>query len=210
MNKNLADITLVVDRSGSMVGMKDDAEGGINTFIEEQKNLEGEANLTIVQFDTEYEFVCNGINIKDAPKYTLVPRGATALLDAVGRAISEARERLGNMPHKDHPGLVVFAIVTDGQENSSREFTLDKIKEMITEQETQDWQFTFLGANQDAFATGMQMGIIQGSHLTYTSDNAASVYFSLSSNVSGMRCATSKGLEVKNDYTDEQRASATS
>src|SRR5262249_34920935 len=152
MRKDLTDITVVVDRSGSMAACQSDAEGGLNTFINEQKRLPGESLFTLVQFDTEYEFVHKGIPIRDVPPYHLVPRGSTALLDAVGRAIIETGERLRNMKEADRPGLVVFVILTDGQENSSREFQLAKIKEMVQhQQDVYKWQFTYLGANQDAF-----------------------------------------------------------
>ena len=98
MNENLTDITLVMDRSGSMEARRRDAEGGVNTFIQEQAREPGEAVLTLVQFDTEYEVVHNGVAIHEVPRFTLRPRGATALLDAVGRAILETGKRLEAMP----------------------------------------------------------------------------------------------------------------
>ena len=97
MRPDLTDITLVVDRSGSMESIWNDAEGGVNAFIEEQSKQPGEALLTLVQFDTDYEFVHNGVPIQDVPKYELQPRGMTALLDAVGRAINETGERMAKM-----------------------------------------------------------------------------------------------------------------
>jgi hypothetical protein len=146
MKTDLTDITLVVDRSGSMEAVREDAEGGVNAFLREQAQQPGEALLTLVQFDTEYEFVHKGISVKDAPAYKLVPRGCTALLDAVGRAINETGDRLAKMAETDRPGLVVFVIVTDGLENSSHEFTKVKVQEMIDRQQNQyHWQFTFPG-----------------------------------------------------------------
>ncbi len=135
MRSDLTDITLVVDRSGSMQEIQSDAEGGVNAFIEKQAEEPGEALLTLVQFDTEYEFVHKGVPIEKVPKYELAPRGMTALLDAVGRAINETGERLAKMPEPDRPGLVIFVIMTDGMENSSKEFTKSQIKEMIEEQQ---------------------------------------------------------------------------
>ena len=160
MRSDLTDITLVVDRSGSMQSIREDAEGGVNAFLQEQAKQPGEALLTLVQFDTEYEFVHRGVPIKHVPAYTLMPRGNTALLDAVGRAINETGERLSKMAETDRPGLVVFVIMTDGLENSSQEFTKAQIKQQIEEQQSKySWQFTFLGANQDAFAEAGGMGI---------------------------------------------------
>jgi hypothetical protein len=89
MKSNLTDITLVVDRSGSMEQVREDAEGGVNSFIEQQAKEPGQALFTLVQFDTEYEFLHKGVPIAEVPQYELVPRGMTALLDAVGRAINE-------------------------------------------------------------------------------------------------------------------------
>ena len=131
MRNDLTDITLVVDRSGSMESIKSDAEGGINEFIRQQASEPGEALLTLMQFDTEYDLVHNGVNVTDVSPYTLVPRGMTALLDAVGRAINETGARLAAMSEQERPGLVVFVIVTDGAENSSKEFSRADIRKMI-------------------------------------------------------------------------------
>ena len=118
MKADLTDITLVVDRSGSMAQVREDAEGGVNTFITEQGKEPGEALLTLVQFDTEYEFLHKGVQIKQVPKYELVPRGMTALLDAVGKAINETGERLAKMPEGDRPGTGDLC----GNDRRTREF----------------------------------------------------------------------------------------
>jgi len=160
MRNDLTDITLVVDRSGSMAGIQKDAEGGVNEFIRKQAAEPGDALLTLLQFDTSYDLVHSGVPVADVPPYELEPRGMTALLDAVGRAINETGQRLAAMDEANRPGLVVFVIVTDGEENSSQEFTYQDISRMIEHQQSQyNWQFTFLAANQDAFAKGQQMGI---------------------------------------------------
>ena len=160
MRTDLTDITVVMDRSGSMQSRRTDAEGGLNAFIEKQKTEPGEAVFTLVQFDNVYEFVHTAVPIKSVPPYTLVPRGgSTALLDAVGRAINETVHRLAKMNEADRPGLVIFVIITDGEENSSKEFKKAQIKAMIQHQTAvYGWQFTFLGANQDAFAEGGGIG----------------------------------------------------
>ncbi|MCA9271003.1 MAG: VWA domain-containing protein, partial [Planctomycetales bacterium] len=163
MRNDLTDITLVVDRSGSMASIREDAEGGVNDFIRRQAAEPGEAWLTLVQFDTEYEFVHRGVRVQDAAPYVLQPRGMTALLDAMGRAVVETGQRLARLPECDRPGLVVFVVMTDGLENSSREFSGPQVKEMIEhQQKVYNWQFTFLGANQDAFAEADAVGIAAG------------------------------------------------
>ena len=206
MNANLTDITLVVDRSGSMARVKEDAEGGVNTFISEQGKEPGEALLTLVQFDTEYEFLHKGMPIQQVPKYELIPRGMTALLDAVGKAINETGERLAKMDEGDRPGLVIFVVMTDGQENSSKEFTNAQLKKMIEKQQNEfNWHFTFLGANQDSFAEAGRMGIHADGVANYAMDKVAAAYKSTGRKVSRMRAQRSSGETVKNDFTNEEK-----
>lgn len=206
MRNDLTDITLVIDRSGSMHFCQQEAQNGVNCFIEEQKKGQGEAVLTLVQFDTEYDLVHRAKPISEVPHYTLEPRGMTALLDAVGRAINETGERLSNMLEEQRPGLVVFVIVTDGLENSSHEFTKQQIKEIITHQQDQyQWQFTYLGANQDAFREARGIGISSQSSATYDPDKAQTAFAGASANVGRMREEFTSGGIVLNRYTDEER-----
>ncbi len=210
MRRDLTDITVVMDRSGSMESIKSEAENGLNVFVDEQKALPGEALFTLVQFDNEYEFIHTAIPIKDVPKCKLLPRAATALLDAVGRAINATGSRLSAMAEADRPGLVVFVILTDGHENASREFTRAQIKSMIELQsKTYGWQFTYLGANQDAFAEAGGIGIRAAASLNFVGANAGAAYASASSNVGAMRSAALHAGPVSNKYSDEERAAAT-
>lgn len=206
MRSDLTDITLVVDRSGSMEQIREDAEGGVNSFIAQQAKEPGEALLTLVQFDTEYEFLHQGVPITEVPKYQLVPRGRTALLDAVGRAINETGERLAKMDEQDRPGLVVFVVMTDGLENSSREFSKSDVKAMIERQQDKyNWHFTFLGANQDAFAEAGSMGIHAAGAANYAADKVAAAFLGTGSKVARMRKQRSAGETVKNEFTDKER-----
>ena len=144
--------------------------------------------------------------IQQASGYELVPRGMTALLDAVGRAINETGERLAKMAEEDRPGLVIFVVVTDGHENSSKEFNKSQIREMIERQQNEySWHFTFLGADQDAFDEAGQMGILAGGVACYAKDNIAGAYLRTVSKVSRMRAQRRSGQTVKNDFTDEER-----
>lgn len=206
MRSDLTDITLVVDRSGSMGEIQSDAQGGVNAFIEKQAAEPGEALLTLVQFDTEYEFVHKGEPIKQVPKYTLMPRGMTALLDAVGRAINETGERLAKIAEQDRPGLVVFVIMTDGLENSSHEFTSSQVKEMIEEQQTKySWHFTFLGADQDAFAEAGKLGIDAVGAAQFSKGRVFAAYAGTASKVGRMRKQAMAGETVENVYTSQER-----
>ena len=206
MRTDLTDITMVIDRSGSMQSIRTDAEGGINSFIEQQKQEPSEANVTLVQFDTDYEFVHSGVPIRKVPAFKLVPRGSTALLDAVGRAINETGARLAAMEESQRPGLVVFVIVTDGEENSSREFTRDQIRTMVEHQQSAyKWQFTFLAANQDAFAAGGSMGIAQDGIAAYSMGKVRGSWDAAAKKMSRMRKAAGEGAAVDNKFTDEER-----
>ena len=161
--KEFTEVVCIIDRSGSMAAIVSDAIGGFNTFLAEQQKLPGDATLTYVQFDTEYEVVHENTPIQDVQPIdftTYQPRGMTALLDAVGKTIDSVGKRLSNMPDEAKPSKVVFAILTDGEENSSRGYSLGKVKEMITHQKDKyQWEFIFLAANQDAFAGAIKIGI---------------------------------------------------
>lgn len=210
MNKDKTDITVILDRSGSMQSMKVEAEGGLNEFVRKQTELPGEAVYTLCQFDTEYEFVHRAIPVADVPKFLLVPRGMTALLDAVGRCIVETGERLSQISEEDRPGLVVFVIVSDGMENSSREYTKQKVLQMIEhQQKSYGWQFTFLGANQDAFAEAGGLGVVRGDALQYETKTAGFAFTAASDKLGRMREQAGAGKAVKSDYTEEERAAAT-
>jgi hypothetical protein len=171
-------ITLVVDRSGSMNYIRNDAQGGINTLIEEQKTVAGKATVTLYQFDDRYECVYGPVDVKDAPAYMLVPRGSTALLDATQKAIAETGLFLRNLPEALRPAQVKFIVVTDGQENASIEATAATVKEAIAHQETNyKWEFIYIGSDmagiQDAqtkygFANTVQYANTAGStHAMY-------------------------------------------
>ncbi len=206
MRKDLTDVTLIVDRSGSMMSCKDEAEHGVNFFIEEQKKQPGECLFSLAQFDFEYEMVHRGLDIKVVPPYKLVPRGGTALLDAVGRTINEIGDRLEKLPEDQRPGLVIVVITTDGYENISREFTKTQIKNMIEHQQKKyAWQFTFLGANQDAFAEGRSLGIATNSIANYAPNCTRQMYAAAASNVTRMRAASLNGLKVECAYSDAER-----
>ncbi len=171
MKHDYTDVTIVLDRSGSMASVKDDTIGGFNQFVADQKKVPGMGKITLVRFDDQYESVFRDLPLASAPDLTtatFVPRGSTALLDAIGRTIIETGARLSAMAEADRPGKVVFVILTDGMENASRTFTLAKINEMIAlQRDVYKWQFIFLGANQDAIATAAAMQIPAGQALTY-------------------------------------------
>lgn len=188
---NLTEIICVIDRSGSMGHIRSDAIGGFNTFLEEQKRVDKPCKFTYVQFDDVYEMVHNGIPIRDMPPLnedTYVPRGMTALHDAIGRTICTVGERLSATPERDRPGKVLFVILTDGVENFSKEYNLDEISKMITHQrEKYNWEFVFLAANQDAFVAGRALGIQYNANFTPDSAHVNQIYCNASAAVMDFR-----------------------
>lgn len=206
--RDAADITFILDRSGSMASVANDTIGGFNKFIEDQQSISCPATFTMVQFDNEYEFLYQAVPIKDVKlldNKTFVPRGSTALLDAVGRAINETGNRLSVMKEEDRPNKVIFVILTDGQENCSSEFNHRKIADMISEQRNKySWQFLFLGANQDAIATAGAMNISAQNAMTYASNTrgTASAYVATSSKLKNFR---SSGNIDDLSYNDQDR-----
>jgi len=205
MRKDLTDITLVVDRSGSMSAIREDAEGGINEFVRQQVELDGEARVTLVEFDTEYQFVERGTPAEQVGPYRLRPRGATALLDAVGRAIDETGARLAALPQEDRPALVVFVVTTDGCENSSCEYSLARVREMISHQQSvYQWKFSFLGADQDAFAEAGAMGVHRDGIANFKKSKMKEAYGHTANKVGRMRAAAALGQTIDNAYTPEE------
>ena len=178
------EVVCVLDRSGSMVSIINDSIGGFNTFLKTQKDLPGKAKLTVVLFDDQYEKLYDRIKIKegeDLTTDTYVPRGMTALYDAIGKTIKSIDVK------KSTP--VVIAILTDGEENASKEYTQEMINTLIKEKRDLGWEFIFLAANQDAFAIGGALGIDAGSTFNYMATGAGTrdVYATMAKSVTSFR-----------------------
>lgn len=208
MKDTFTDITIVLDRSGSMSSVADDTIGGFNRFLDDQKKAPGSANITLHQFDTVHETPIPTTDIQKAPHLTtetFVPRGGTALLDAIGRAINRTGTRLGTESDSERAGKVIFVIITDGEENSSREFDLTRINEMIKHQRDKySWDFVFLGANQDAIGTAAGMGINTANAITYAHNSVGtqSAFAAVASNVVRARVS---GQSARLAFSDDQR-----
>jgi hypothetical protein len=193
MKEGLSAIVCIIDRSGSMELIKTDAIGGFNAFLEEQKKLPGEATLTYVQFNHEFEVILENKPLQEVKPITesdYQPAGMTALLDAVGKTIDAAGKRLAAMPEKQRPENVIVAILTDGHENASKTYSLSDVKERITHQkENYAWEFIFLGANQDVFDEAAKIGIDRKDSFQFdaTEEGIKEAYFNLSSSVKKYR-----------------------
>jgi len=208
-------ICLLVDRSGSMRAIQGATEDSINEFIAAQVARPGWTSIRIVQFDAPMEgrhsddwylVHCPSVPATDVPRFELHPRGMTALYDAMCRAIDEFGAELGALPEDQRPSTVIFAVMTDGQENSSKASSLD-VKERVDHQiGAYRWQFMYLGANQDAVLEGAKMGVPMASSITYdsTDGNTRSVVESFTVAVGA--AATGKSAA----FTEEDRKRARS
>lgn len=175
MKKNVTEVVFILDKSGSMAGLETDTIGGYNSMLNKQRKAEGEAFVTTVLFNHQYELLHDRINVRGISPITerdYEVGGTTALLDAIGFSI----QKIGNVQkytsEEERADKVLFVITTDGMENASREFSPDKIKNMIKHQkEEYGWDFIFLGANIDAISTAAQFGIDEDFAVDYHADN---------------------------------------
>lgn len=163
--KNYTDLTLVIDRSGSMSSIAKDMEGGFATFLENEKKTGDDTKVTAIYFDDKYQIDFVAKNIKDVDGIKIVPRGSTALMDALGKAITETGERLAALDEADRPNRVLFYVITDGYENASQEYTREQVKTKIEHQRSKyAWDFVFLGTTDiDTATESLSLGITAAS-----------------------------------------------
>jgi uncharacterized protein YegL len=215
-DQNLTHIYFLLDRSGSMSSICRETTAGFDAFIAEQRKAPGACKVTLAQFDNEYDEVYTDLDLAAVPPLDLSPRGSTALLDALGRLITTAGERLAALPEGRRPGSVIVGVMTDGYENASIEWTHSRIKALI-EQQTRDyqWEFLYLGADQDAIEEGSKMGFAAQKSMSYKRDKADKVMAAMGANVSSYRAARAAGVPAPaaaamTEFTDEQRDEALS
>lgn len=189
-NKTL--IAVLLDRSGSMMSVKADTEGGFDQFIADQRTQPGAATVTLAQFDSEYELVYSDVPVADVPSLQLSPRGGTALYDGVGKLVTDVGAKLAATPEPERPGTVLVVILTDGHENMSTEWTHTAVQELIRQQQDQwAWTFMFLGATLDAVEVGAGMGIAAANSMHYSTTATAETYGVLSRATTNMRSGKS-------------------
>ncbi len=194
------EVTFIIDRSGSMSSIRSDVDGGFRSFALEQAPG---TLFNVIQFDTQYEKLFDGATAEQVQDFRLVPRGATALLDAIGTTITDLKRRYAT----NRPGKVVIVVVTDGYENSSRNFTKEAITKLIDGCRTADWEFIFLAADQDAIASGADIGFTPLHSMTFDKSpiGVCSAFASVSSNM----VAYAAGNKVDMTYTEDDRRAQT-
>ncbi len=213
MKKNLTELVFILDRSGSMRGLEQDTVGGYNALLDQQRREPGEAMVTTVLFDDGYELLHDRIpleGIADITTREYYVRGCTALLDAVGQTIAKVESAQAHTLECCRPEKTLFVITTDGMENASREYRLDRVQDMIARCREKGWEFLFLGANIDAVKTAGAMGIAPDRSVNYHADavGTAATFASVACAVSEMRSGTmgSRWRErVDRDYNSRKR-----
>lgn len=205
--KDSSRVVVILDRSGSMDNVKADTIGGFNEFIKQQKAVSGECTVKLVQFDTVYEDVFDKplteVPVMDDKMF--VPRGGTALHDAMGRTIVQLGKDLKEMSEHDRPEHIIVVTITDGEENSSREYNQAQVHELVThQQDVYKWQFIFVGANHDAVLAAQGIGIATAGAMNYvgTKSGIGATYAAVSDNVTAAR----SGRAVS--FTKSQREKA--
>ena len=197
-------VGVVIDMSGSMTGVAQQTRDGYNEYISSLKadgDL-GEVNVTLTVFDSDWEgnthidVAYNAMPLKNVPVLTesvYKPRGGTPLCDAVGATIQRTEEALKS--HKGNPN-VLLVIITDGQENSSKEFTKDQISKMVKGKESQGWTAIYLGANHDAWSAGHALGIASGNTMNYSAQNIGGTFEKVARSTSGYRGAAASSCDA--------------
>ena len=192
-----AHVTFVLDSSGSMSRIREDTIGGFNTFLEDQRAEEGRASVTLYEFADSVELVYEGRAIENAPELdtdSYVPGGGTALHDAIFTAVTETDRYLAQMPARVSPATVVVVVLTDGRENAS-ETPQETVRDLVESHTDDGLEFLFIGANQDAALTAVEMGIDrdQSLDMSHSGEGAREAYVATSRNVSEARRTGSVG-----------------
>lgn len=202
-------ITVVLDRTGSMDAIRDDVIGGYNAFLAEQQKEAGQATLTLVQFDSQdpFEIVYEAVPIQRAKplsRATFVPRASTPLYDALGRALVSTEAHLERLPLAMRPKNVIVAVVTDGQENASREFTSTRVRQLLTAKEKEGWRILFLSADLAAFEDATSLGVADYSkiHFDATAEGTKAAFAAKSRVI-----LQSRRAEEPKGFTDDDRKS---
>lgn len=207
-NQNLTLIAFLLDRSGSMQSIKSDVVGGFDAFLTEQRAGDGECRVTLAQFDSEYEVVYHALPVGEVPALELNPRNSTALLDSMGKLITATAAEIAALAEDDKPGSVIVAIMTDGLENASHEWTRPAIKSLV-EQQTNEfgWEFLYMGADQDAVEVGRDLGVKAEQAVTYGRGKSQEAMAAMSGNVRGYRNAKMVDMEAAMPgFSEDQRS----
>ena len=206
----MLELVFILDRSGSMSGKEEDTIGGFNSLVEKQRKEEGDAIVTVILFDDQYEVLYDRVPLKDVPVMTskeYYVRGSTALLDAVGKTINHVKALQDGSEEGSRPGKTLFVIVTDGMENASKEYRQPVVKNLIETRKKDGWDFLFIGANIDSVSEAAKIGIDASCAANYECSEAGSarMFSAVGKVVSHARKGGSAPLSesIPKDWKDE-------
>lgn len=217
--KDFTRIVIILDRSGSMQTARESTVSGINKFIQDQQKVGSAASLKLVQFDDnggqmDYQVVFDKPiqEVRLLTQSDFTPRGGTPLLDAQGKTITDLGEELKALSESERPNRVIVVTLTDGLENASRKYSNQQIRDMIQHQTSKyNWDFVYLGANQDAVAVGSTLGVLQSKAMSYSVSDPlayAQAMSNLSSYVTRSRNCADPSAMLGNAFTEEERSSS--
>ena len=201
-------VHVVLDRSGSMGSCRESTVDGFNEYLNSLRSAEGKFFVTLTQFDSGYQGevrvdqTFTDVPLKDVREFEyddFRPDGGTPLLDAIGLSIRETER---NLKKKRGTNASIMVIMTDGGENSSKEFTNESIKKLIDEKEDDGWTITYMGANQDSWAVGNQMGFKAGKTLNYSTKNMKQAFRGLAGNTMARTAMYSNTLDSMDANAD--------
>lgn len=180
--KNYTDLNIILDRSGSMSTIKEDMIGGIEEFLRKESQSGDETKVSLFSFDDQFETVFEEKDINGDIVVDIIPRGSTALMDAVGKTTAIVEERISKKEESERPNRVLFMVITDGYENSSREYNASSVKDVISrKRENEAWDFIFLGAGEeDIMNQHVSLGISRGSSNAFDIKNGESAMMTAS------------------------------
>lgn len=214
---NITSISIVLDQSGSMLKLMQDTLGSFNKFLFDQKELPGEALFSLCTFSDNCRVIHDCVSlasVEELTDKTYSPSGGTALLDAIGSTIERLKTKAGSLPENERPNKTVILIITDGEDNSSKDprFTKDAIKKMVQDREKEGWVFIFIGASGiDAFQQGSSFGMGTQNSINYTPSTRGTqqLYSSVSASIGNYRSsnivgATMDFMELKNAIENEK------
>jgi hypothetical protein len=193
MRLNFTSINILLDRSGSMQKVSDDTVGGLNSFLNEQRKVKGDAVVSLATFSTDYTLIHDFVPLEqvgDLSSKTYNPAGFTALLDSIGKMVNGTGAKLAAMKEEERPSQVLFVIISDGEENRSKEFTRSKIFEMISHQRDKyNWNFVYIGCNQEQIQEAVNLGIAPANAAVYdqTKGGTRRLFKSISENATSYR-----------------------
>lgn len=207
-------VALVLDETGSMSPTVTDTIGAVNDYLDTLTKDSPDALVSVMEFSDTYgsepafRVLASGEKAADVPRLTTEnyrPRGNTPLYDAIGKAITETET-----VEADRYLLVVM---TDGQENASREWKLDGVRKLIEKKQGENWTIVYLGANQNAWQVGASLGVNAGSTMSYaqtargvhqTTDSLAGATSALlNTNAGATPDFFAKAGQTEADYSDD-------